>query len=508
MKTAVIHILDEVNCKITGLELSIRKFFNKKYSYLLPGAQFMPSVRLGRWDGKSVFFQLGGTTFINLLPEILPKLMDEGYEIDIQDHRDNRIVFDFQPVTSTSYSYMTWPKNHMLEGQPIVIHDHQAEVVNKFLENHQCIQVAATGSGKTLSTAILSHQAEKYGRTIVIVPSQNLVIQTQQDYHNMGLDVGVYYGKTKEYGKTHTICTWQSIERLYKNSTSNDINAEDLEITLDKFLEGVVCVIVDECHNSKAPILKSLLSGPFAKIPIRWGLTGTIPKEEMFQVSLTCTLGEVIHKVTASELQELGILSNCHVHCLQLIDVEAFPTYATEHKFLLENDSRLDFIAEKIYNASLTGNTLVLIDRVAPGNALAEKITKLMTKNNQNDDKSGEQHAAVFLSGTDSATIRKEHYDSITTSNNAVIVATYGIAAVGIDIPRIFNLVLIEPGRSFVRTIQSVGRGLRRARDKDFVNIWDISSTCKYSKKHLAARRKFYKEANYKNEVTKIHWKK
>ena len=33
--------------------------------------------------------------------------------------------------------------------------------------------------------------------------------------------------------------------------------------------------------------------------------------------------------------------------------------------------------------------------------------------------------------------------------------------------PRIFNLVLIEPGKSFVRVIQSIGRGIRKAEDKE-----------------------------------------
>jgi superfamily II DNA or RNA helicase len=84
-------------------------------------------------------------------------------------------------------------------------------------------------------------------------------------------------------------------------------------------------------------------------------------------------------------------------------------------------------------------------------------------------------------------------------------VATYGVAAVGINIPRIFNLVLIEPGKSFVRVIQSIGRGIRRAEDKDHVEIWDIASACKYAKRHLTERKKFYKEAKYPFVITKVN---
>ncbi len=53
----------------------------------------------------------------------------------------------------------------------------------------------------------------------------------------------------------------------------------------------------------------------------------------------------------------------------------------------------------------------------------------------------------------------------------------------GLTFLAIFNLVLIEPGKSFVRVIQSIGRGIRKAEDKDFVQIWDITSTCKFDKK-------------------------
>ena len=66
------------------------------------------------------------------------------------------------------------------------------------------------GAGKTLVTAVLSQKCEQYGRSIVIVTTK-IVVQTEKDYKNLGLDVGVLYGDRKEYDKTHTICTWQSL---------------------------------------------------------------------------------------------------------------------------------------------------------------------------------------------------------------------------------------------------------------------------------------------------------
>ena len=88
-----------------------------------------------------------------------------------------------------------------------------------------------------------------------------------------------------------------------------------------------------------------------------------------------------------------------------------------------------------------------------------------------------------------------------------LVVATHGVAAVGINIPRIFNLVLLEPGKVFVRVIQSIGRGVRKAQDKDHVEIWDITSTAKFSKRHLRERKTFYKEANYPFTIEKVKYK-
>ena len=481
---AKLIIRDEVNVKIEGLELSDRTALVKKYKYEIPGARYQPSVRLGRWDGKVSFFQLGGSTYINLLPEILVYLADKGYEIEIDDTREYQTTFEFTPVDENSYSHIMWPKGHPKEGTPMELRDYQPEIINKFFENPQSVQEVATGAGKTVITAALSDAVSKYGRSIVIVPNKSLVTQTHKDYKNMGLDVGVYFGDDKEYGRQHTICTWQSLNNLLKD-TKNGV----ADITIGEFIEGVVCVIVDEVHMAKADALKTLLTSVFAKVPLRWGLTGTIPKEDYEWVSIKCSLGDVVGKLTASTLQEAGHLSRCHVNIVQMIDHVEYSNYQSELKYLFETEGRLDYISKLIENVRQSGNTLILVDRVAAGKSITERIQD-----------------AVFVSGATKATDRQDEYDDVATSNGKVIVATYGVAAVGINIPRIFNLVLLEPGKSFVRVIQSIGRGVRKAEDKDFVQIWDITSTCKFAKRHLTKRKQFYKEAKYNFTIEKVEW--
>jgi superfamily II DNA or RNA helicase len=486
MKTATIIIRDEVNIKIEGLELDARRALVTAFKYDVPGARYLPAVRLGRWDGKVSYFQLGGSTYVNLLPEIIPILEKFNYDIDLDDQRDYSTTFTFEKVTESTFSHIAWGKGHPLEGKPMELRDYQVEIINNFLENPQCIQEIATGAGKTVITAALSNAVAPYGRTIVIVPNKSLVTQTEKDYINMQQDVGVYFGDRKEWGRQHTICTWQSLNVLLKN-TKNSVG----DVTIGEFLEDVVCVIVDEVHMAKADALKSLLTGVMSRVPLRWGLTGTIPKEPFESQALKCSLGPVIGKLTASELQSQGVLAQCHVNIVQLVDHAEFTNYQSELKFLLEEPDRLKTIAQLIAQVNATGNTLVLVDRVAGGHALVDLL--------------GDQ--AVFVSGATKAKARQDEYDEVATSTGKIIVATYGVAAVGINLPRIFNLVLVEPGKSFVRVIQSIGRGIRKAEDKDHVQIWDVTSTCKFAKRHLTKRKQFYKEANYPFTQEKLEWK-
>jgi len=485
MGKCVLEIRDEVNVRFTGLDVKTRRKISDEVKYFLPYAYHMPAYKLGRWDGCVRFCDIGGRTYFHLLDKLLPIVSADGYEIQVVDKR-LKWDFSFNHVNKDSYKHVVWPKGHPVEGQPIELRDYQVDIVNRFLDNPQCLQEIATGAGKTLVTAVLSDKCEPYGRTIVIVPNKDLVVQTEKDYKNLGLDVGVLYGDRKEYNKTHTICTWQSLAVLEKKTKSYEA-----EIDIDVFLDGVVCVMVDEVHKAKADVLRNLLGGVFANVPIRWGLTGTIPKDEHEAVGCLCSLGPVIGNLSSKELQDKGVLADLDISILQLQDgMMGFSSYAQELKWLVTDPKRIEQVSKIISGFAENGNTLVLIDRIATGQMLAEL----------NQD-------WVFVSGSMKQQDRQENYDDISEMDNKVIVATYGVAAVGINIPRIFNLIMIEPGKSFVRVIQSIGRGVRKAQDKDYVNVVDITSNLKYSKRHLTKRKTFYREQNFRHSVTKVEYK-
>lgn len=485
MKQCKLVILDEVNIKFENLDIATKRKLKNTLTYFIPHSIHTEAYKLGRWNGTVSYCDIAGRTYLNLAHKILPIIYNSGYEVILDDRRCS---FDigFDLVAEESYSSKVWPDDHTHAGQPIILRDYQVDYINTFLKDFQGVGVASTGSGKSLCIAVLSDKIEEYGRSIVIVPRKDLVLQLEQDYKNIGLDVGVFYGARKDFDKTHTLCTWQSLEAFNKKSKKFDSS-----ISVDMFVSGVAGIIIDETHSAKSAVLRKLLSTMFSSVPIRWGLTGTVPKEDYDIDAIVSVIGPVLGNITAKELQDRGVLANLAIEVHQLVD--NFPKskkYQDEFRFLTTDKNRISYIANFINDITIRdNNTLVLVDRVQCGKMLQEMILN-----------------SVFISGTTSSEDRKKYYDKFKQENNLTVIATYGVASTGIDIARVFNVILVEPGKSFVRVIQSIGRGIRKSKDKDFVNIYDICSDSYFSKKHLCERKKYYTDAGYPYSVTKINY--
>lgn len=331
MAKATLEIKDEVNIRFVGLDTATRRKLVDEVKYFLPHAYYTPAYKLGRWDGMLRFCDVGGRSYLNLLDRLLPIVVNQGYEVEVDDQRQGW-DFNFDPVSAESYQHVLWPVKHPKAGEAIILRDYQVEAVNNFLANPQCLQVIATGAGKTLITAVLSNRCEKYGRTVVIVPNKDLVVQTEQDYKILGLNVGVLYGDKKEYDKTHTICTWQSLAVLEKKTKEG---AADIDI--EQFLNGVVCVMVDECFAKGTPVLT-----PNGYVPIESLCEGDIVVNynEETNVFKHDTVVKLHTNLTTSEsenMYELGFDNNCVIRV------------TGNHKFLTYNRGwvRADVLTEE-----------------------------------------------------------------------------------------------------------------------------------------------------------------
>lgn len=491
----IIKILDEVNAVIIGLnneELSILK---DHYALKAKGYFFSPKYKMGVWDGNINFFSAKGVTYVRLLPEIVRLIKTMGYSLKLID---NRSAYTLN-VPQIDQNYFA---KFVLRDKPITLAKHQYEAVNAITEDDHtgCVE-AGTGAGKSLVNAALCDVYNKHGKlkTITIVPTTDLVLQTKETFGMVGLDVGEYSGTEKDLNHDHTICTWQSV------------------INNPKIMSMFNMVVLDEAHRVAGKSLQLLLNQYGSHIIVRVGLTGTIPEDETNALTLKLTMGDIKYRVPASELIEIGWLANLKIKIIILKELlkkewnifqkknpeaaaettyekfktEIFPDYPSERNYLYTKKIRNETISSIIEDKSLSekGNTLVIVPSVKQGKQIQEHIEN-----------------SYFIDGTDKKKIRKEIYDLFKINNNVVVIATYKLVSTGLDIPRIFHLFLIDAGKNYETIIQSIGRGLRKADDKDFVNVYDICSDTKYSKRHLTHRRKFYKNANYNYIVKTVEY--
>ncbi len=496
-RNCTVRIVDEVRVVVSGLHGDHLLWFYDKYAIHAANYFFNPKFKLGAWDGKLHYFKKDGSTYLYLIEEILPKLKSFGYDINLIDERESESYYP-DPIDENIFSHIM----HADSGKPIILRDYQVAAVNAVIDAGNGIIVASTGSGKTLCTAAICYAYGNLGlRTLTIVPNRDLIRQTKNDYIRVELDTGEYSGKEKTLDHQHIVSTWQAL----KNNT----------MIVNSF--GVV--ICDECHGVKAQSLSSIITDHSAKIPHRFGVTGTLPKDAGELLSVHIALGSTQYEIQAHTLMEREVLASIQIDIIQLEEdfhkeYDTFckelkfgiaPTYIqfkdgyfadydAEKSYIQRKTTRMEWIAELLMTkVDKTGNVLCLVGSIPQGRKLAALITN-----------------AIFVNGQDMSKPEKraEVYELFKTRDDLIIIGTTHIMGTGISINRIFNLVSIDVGKSFVKVIQGIGRGLRKDIDKSHVSYTDICSDLKYAKKHLSQRITYFKEAKYPFKKYKVDYEK
>jgi len=489
-RTCTVRIVDEVNCIFTGIHPDHVGYFYEEYGKFAPNYYFNPKFKLGAWDGKIRYFHKTGKTYVNLLDDIIPTIVGLKYKIEIKDERTTCAV-DVDTVDKDFFKHIIDPETE----KPWQMRDYQIGMLNALTVGGGGVGICGTGGGKTsmcAALALLYERAADY-RSIIIVPDKNLSDQTRDEYAFFELDVGEYSGERKDLKHKHIVSTWQALQ-------NNPKIIQDFDV-----------VIVDEAHGLKGNVLTKLLNEHGRKIAYRFGVTGTLPKAETDAMSVKVAVGPVRYTISAAELMQAGHLAKLHIDIIQLeVDFKDqyaeyldefvpkpkepkpmtyrkfkdsyFPDFQAEKRFHQTEATRMQWIANHIERKrdEGKGNVLCLVDGVRFGKKLAGMI-----------------EGAMFLSGKDKMKDRKEVYNLFKDNDNLVVIATVQIASTGLNIKRIFNMMFIDVGKSFIRIIQTIGRGLRKAPDKDFVDVTDLCSDLKYSRKHATERIKIYKEAQY-----------
>ena len=370
--------------------------------------------------------------------------------------------------------------------------DYQIQGVHDALKYKRKLLLSPTASGKSLMIySVVRYFVEQDKNVLLIVPTTSLVEQMYKDFEDYGWNSDdychrVYGGSDRVSNKPVVISTWQSIYKLDKS-----------------YFDRFDVVIGDEAHQFKSKSLISIMS-KLHDAEYRFGFTGTLDGTQTHKLVLEGLFGPTYKLIKTEELIKKGYLSKLNIKVLLLKhEPQKFEAYEDEVQYLISHERRNKFI--KNLTLDLKGNTLVLFSRVSThGEPLYELINK---------DK-GENRKVFFIHGGVDTEERELVRKITEEENNAIIVASYGTFSTGINIKNLHNIIFASPSKSRIRNLQSIGRVLRKSKEKVSATLYDIAdditfqSKRNYTLNHLVERIKIYNEENFNYEIITINLKK
>ena len=448
----------------------------------------MSQYRSKHWDGKIRLLSTHtGEIYVGLLDKIIEKLTLHNYKYEFKENK-----FYGQPFETNDMVSFEGVKDYMKSICSHSPRDYQIDGVYDALKHNRKLLISPTASGKSLMIySIARYYVERGQKILLVVPTTSLVEQMYKDFLDYGWDADsychrIYSGREKTNEYPVTITTWQSVYKLERS-----------------FFEDYGCIIGDEAHLFKSKSLIDIMT-KLHHAKYRFGFTGTLDGTQTHKWVLEGLFGPSYKVTRTDELMKQGHLSQLDIQCLVLKhDPQKFETYEDEIQYLISHEQRNKFITN--LTLDLKGNTLVLFSRVeAHGAVLYDMI---------NTKKRGDRKVFFVHGGVDAE--ERELVREITEKeNDAIIVASYGTFSTGINIKNLHNVIFASPSKSRVRNLQSIGRVLRKGKNKIKAILYDISDDCttnskrNYTLNHFIERIKIYNEENFNYEIITINLKK
>ena len=489
----IVEKVNEVYVKV-NCERHVAQELSDFFTFFVPGHQFVPAFRNRIWDGKIRLFDLrNNQLYIGLIPYFEEFCKERDYTWSHDEIEDDYSLYHAKKFIKEL--------NIHSNGKPIEVREHQINAYVHAMQRRRALLLSPTASGKSLIIYMLFRQMLRYkegSKGLIIVPTTSLVEQLFSDfgdYNNgaMGEYVHrIYQGKEKHTDKPLTISTWQSLYQLPK-----------------EYFHQFDYIIGDEAHLFKAQSLTTILTSCI-NAKYRIGLTGTLDGTKTHKLVLEGLFGQVKQVTTTRELMDKKQVSDFEIKCLILKHPDDVclemkdKDYQAEIQYLIACEARNKFI--KNLAVSLGNNTLILYQMVAKhGQVLYDMI--------RNTENIGDRKVFFVHGGTETED-REKIREIMERENDAIIVASYGTFSTGINIRNLHNIIFASPSKSRVRSLQSIGRGLRNSEGKDKATLYDIADDLRYKKhmnftlKHFVERVKIYTEEKFSFKTYKIGLKK
>jgi superfamily II DNA or RNA helicase len=465
--------IDEVYLKATA-EPHIMRELSEHFTFNVPNAKYMPQYKAGIWDGKlRLLSYRDGTIYAGLVSNIQEFCEERGYEFDCElDADENFSIHEaVEFINTLNLPSKYTPRNY------------QVEAFVSAIRKRRMLLLSPTGSGKSLIIYLLTrfYLEAQDKKILIIVPTTSLVAQMTKDFEDYGFGDNVHQimsGRSKETENRIVVSTWQSLFRMSK-----------------KYFDQFGMITIDECHGVKAKSLTGILTKA-PNVKYRFGTTGTLDGMLTNKLVVEGLLGPVRRVIETKTLIDDKVLSDFVVKAIILQHEEKISSklkYQEEIDHLVTNESRNTFI--KNLALSLEGNTLVLF------NYIEKHGVPLFTQIH----KAAKGRKVYFVHGGTPVAEREDIRAEVETEKNAIIVASVGVYSTGINIKNLSNVVFTHPGKSRIRTLQSIGRALRRVDDTEAV-LYDIVDDLSCGRKMKNFALKHYQErfAIYKSEKFKV----
>jgi superfamily II DNA or RNA helicase len=467
--------IDEVNVKITCTEQSTLKEISDKFSFLSPNYQFDYRFKNNWWNGKKTFFNIFKKTFyIGLLPKLLKWLNESGYEYEL-DSKLNE--YEFSVLEAKEFIKTL--------NLPFEVRDYQLKYFIKSVRHRRLLCISPTASGKSLIIYLIFKYFNK--KTLLIVPQLSLLPQMLKDFKSYGYENVennvhlIHAGTEKNSDKPITISTWQSLLNVDKG-----------------FFKQFDVILGDEAHLFKANSLKEIMQNA-SNVGIKIGFTGTLTGNAYDNALIEGLFGPVVKYISTKEMINKEYSPELKIKAIILnhtnFENEHFRMeYDVEIDYLIKHEKRNKFI--KNLACSLKGNTFIMFRIKDHGKELYRLI------------KEKSKYPVYYVDGNTSVDEREKIRLNVESNINSITVAST-VFTTGINITTIDNIIFAFPSKSRVRVLQSIGRGLRKNKNKINLFLFDIcdkfSNLENYTLLHFKERLKLYKEEMFNYKIYRVN---
>lgn len=440
------------------------------------------AAKFARWRGRFIpnrhyAITPGGRFDPGLYKDIETYISDSGYKTDILMSDD--FISHIKPKFDVK----------RIKQLKLKLRDYQKDIVKECLSEGRGTVVLATAGGKTLTFATLLETLYSKNKNIkcaLIVPDRGLVEQTYNDF--------------QEYGVSFKASKWTGDDELNLSSNVIICNLGILQSSNSdvSWLDHIDVCIVDEVHklrkgNKVNKLFKSMHTSH------RFGFTGTMPEELMDQWNIIGKIGPVLYERNSYQLRQDSYVADVKVQVLKL-EYNSEPDYPAQIRtpaerykveldFLINSDFRNNLL--RTLSKNFDKNGLILVDYIEHGNILHKHLSTLDKK-------------VYFIRGEVAVEDRERVKEIMEMDDNVIVIAISKIFSTGINIKNLHYIVFAGGGKAKIKTIQSIGRGLRLHKDKSCLIIFDIGDDLRYGRKHLQKRVAHYLRENIEYGIKTI----